>query len=449
MLGLGLTTAALMGGNSLAAIIAALFGAGEQGAIWLPEPKYLYQDRAGTTPVTAPGQSVGRRMDVSGRSNYLVAINDAARGVYGVEPFNGRRNLLNNTVFAGAVVPSTPPTGWGSGGIPNIVEISPDGDFGGNSIRLAATESRSFLANAGGSTPVAAGQTITLSSKCEVYSGAILSQMIDISGVTGTKTYTIDGSAALATDIPSAGLHVLTCTLVALASAGAQSRVGIGVASNATGDVRVWSPQIELGPVATPYQRVASQYDVAEAGVPSLHYIQYDGADDGYVSPVITPGTDKAQVFAGVRKLSDAATAIVAELSATTDTNNGAFALFAPSAAGANKYRYFSKSTGNAFADVTSTAFNAPITNVLTGIGDISGDSAILRVNGAQVAQSTADQGAGNYEAYPIYVGRRGGATLPFNGRDYGLITRFGPNLPAPVIAQVERYLAQRTGVSI
>lgn len=48
-----------------------------------------------------------------------------------------------------------------------------------------------------------------------------------------------------------------------------------------------------------------------------------------------------------------------------------------------------------------------------------------------------------------MYIGMRGGTLLPFNGRLYGLITRFGPNLTADQISQTERWMAQKTGVTL
>ena len=38
--------------------------------------------------------------------------------------------------------------------------------------------------------------------------------------------------------------------------------------------------------------------------------------------------------------------------------------------------------------------------------------------------QYPADQGTGTYGNYPLYIGRRGGTTMPFNGRIYQLIVR-------------------------
>jgi hypothetical protein len=83
----------------------------------------------------------------------------------------------------------------------------------------------------------------------------------------------------------------------------------------------------------------------------------------------------------------------------------------------------------------TPSPYVAPITNVLTGIGDISGDQCILRVNGTQAASSTADQGTGNYGNYPLYIGRRGGASLPFNGRLNSLIIRGAQSTDAQISA--------------
>jgi hypothetical protein len=207
--------------------------------------------------------------------------------------------------------------------------------------------------------------------------------------------------------------------------------------------------QLELGAVRTAYQLVgATTFDVTEAGQPDLWHLSFDGIDDFLVTPTITPGIDKAQVFAGVRKVSDAVSGMLLEHSSGS-SNSGIIAVNAPSAvsAGAN-YRWVSRGTSTAEA-VSANSFAAPITNVLTGIGDIAGDNATLRVNGTQAAQSTADQGTGNFLAYPLYIGRRGGTSLPFNGHLYSLIVRFGPNLTSDTIGPTERWVANKTGVVI
>jgi hypothetical protein len=187
-----------------------------------------------------------------------------------------------------------------------------------------------------------------------------------------------------------------------------------------------------------------STYDVTEAGKADLYHLVFDGTDDWLVTPTITPGIDKAQVFAGVRKLSDATIGTLVELSTTSASNNGSLTVLTPDSP--QPYSFASRGTTRTFAAALGT-FAAPITNVLTGIGDIAGDNATLRINGVQNVQNTADQGTGNYLAYPLYIGRRGGTTLPFNGHLYSLVVRFGANLDAGTISATERYVGGKTGV--
>jgi hypothetical protein len=200
-----------------------------------------------------------------------------------------------------------------------------------------------------------------------------------------------------------------------------------------------------------PYQRVNTATDYATVdmnGNPFPVFLRFDGSDDWLQTNTITPGTDKVAVFAGVRKLSDAATGVLAELSVAAGSNAGSFLVVAPGASGSDKYRFDSvgtPSTSSGSAATTSLVYSAPITNILTAIGDISGDSALLRLNGTQAAQSTADQGTGNYLAYPLYIGRRGGTTFPFNGNIHQLIVRFGPNLPTATIEAAETYVNSKT----
>jgi len=82
-------------------------------------------------------------------------------------------------------------------------------------------------------------------------------------------------------------------------------------------------------------------------------------------------------------------------------------------------------------------------------LAEISQDQNILRINGAQAASSTQDQGAGNYGNYPLYLFRRGGTSSTFNGHFYGGIIRFGDNLPIETIEQTESYMAAKTGVTL
>lgn len=447
--------------NSLADMIASwlsyspvkLFTLSEPG-IWL-DPSDLttmFQDRAGTTPVTTPGQSVGYRLDKSGNNNHATANSDAARGIYGIEPVGGRRNLLTFTEqFENA--------GWSKTNVTVTANTStsPEGTITAD--RMTASATTSVHRVVGASVTLASGLNCAYSvylkagthSFVQIHDGASVSYFANFNvstGVVGTAT----GCTAAMTDVGNGWyrcsiamtLNVANPVLcVGMVTSNTAARNESWTAAG-TENILLWGAQLETGSTATAYQRVTTQYDVTEAGKQTLHYVQYDGSDDGYVTPTITaPGVDKAQVFAGLRKLSNAASGVPFELG---NASNGGIALFAPFGAANN---YSLRSRGTTSVDVAALGYTPPITNVVTGLGDISGDLATLRVNGAQVAQSTSDQGTGNYLAYPMYIGRRGGTTLPFNGRDYGIITRFGANLDALTIAATESWLASKTGVTL
>lgn len=58
---------------------ASLFAQGEEGVWYEPKPEYLFQDEAGTTPVTGDGQLVGLMIDRSGNGNHVTQKNSASR----------------------------------------------------------------------------------------------------------------------------------------------------------------------------------------------------------------------------------------------------------------------------------------------------------------------------------------------------------------------------------
>jgi hypothetical protein len=186
-------------------------------------------------------------------------------------------------------------------------------------------------------------------------------------------------------------------------------------------------------------------FDVSADAVTAPYGLQYDGIDDFLTTASVDfTATDKMAVVMGVRKLSDAALGMFAELSVSADVNNGTFFITAPSAAGLNRYRFTSR--GTAFSQPTAIGYSAPITNVFTGLGDIANDGAIVRIDGVEAATASTDQGTGNFGNYPLYFGRRAGASLPFNGLDFGGIC-VNKTLTASQLSSAERWTASRTGV--
>lgn len=363
----------------------------------------------------------------------------ASRPTYGVVPATGRRNLLINTPFDGAVsgTPGTAPTSWAallSGG---TITASTD------KVRVQTTAQRHILQQF---VSVSANTTYTFSVSANVTTSARVDNYVGVGGLpTGAvvDTYLLDGVAVAGTQLTGTGTKVLGVRFIISATAGSPAvRIGSGLLANSDGNAEFTTPQLETGTSITAYQRVVSSFDVTEAGVASLSYLSFDGIDDFLVSSTITPNTDKVQVFAGVRALSFSAENAIIEFGAAA--TSGEFRLVTlPS----STYRFSSR--GTAFVGASGAGYTAPTQNTLSGLGDISGDLATLRVNSTQVAQSTADQGTGNYLAYPLYIGRRGGTTLPFNGQLYNMIVRFGANLTTSRLTQTERFVGSKTGVTL
>lgn len=357
-----------------------LFTSGSQG-IWLDpsDLSTMFTDRAGTTPVTAPGQTVGKRLDKSGRGNHATAPTDTARLIYGVEPKTGRRNLL-----------------------------------------LA--------------TDTLATQSLTVTAVAHTLA------------FTGTGTVTLTGAS----------------TAGPLVGTGAGNRVSLTFTPTAasltltvTGSVTLG--QLQLGSVDTAYQRVTTAYDVTEAGVPTCHYVQYDGVDDSMSTAAIDfTATDKMSVFAGYRILGGAGSQVVLETSAVSSLNAGSFALAQGPAASNTGFGAILNAGNGAAAQTAvlsvpySSVATASLNPALSGItNEIS-----LRMNGAVMPLPDTfgtDSGTGNFGNYPMFFGRRNNSnTVPaFYGRDYGIIV-VGKAASAAEIASTEAYLAANTsGVTL
>ena len=181
------------------------------------------------------------------------------------------------------------------------------------------------------------------------------------------------------------------------------------------------------------------------------YYLVFDGADDFLQTNNIDfTATDKVSLFAGIRKLSDAATGVLCELGVGPD--QAKFVLFAPASLGVNKYNFRSFGT---LGDSTGTTnlgqavLNAPHSAVLTAKGQISADLCSLTVNASLTVHALSpEQGSGNYSNAPLYIGRRAGTSIPFNGHLYGLIG-IGRLTSASETIALEKAIAKNTGVTL
>ena len=422
-----------------------LFSGGAQG-IWL-DPSDLttmFQDTAGTVPVTTAGQTVARVNDKSGGGNNATQATAASRPAYSIMPSGGRRNFLTysedfrNTAAAGEARPWT----LDNSGATNPTVTA---DFG-TAPNGTTTADRIQLDKTGGT--FSRVQQVLSGLTNGIYTFSVW--LMNNAGGTVNVGIRVEGTAANCA-VTSTWQRFSVTLSAAGTSASAQIMLFDSIAGNdETADILAWGAQVDAGSTATAYQKVTTRYNVTEVGKASMSCLSFDGVDDFLVTPTITPGVDKAQVFAGVGKLSDAATSILAEHSVNSASNAGTFIVTAPNnISSSGNYGMYSRGSTAPAAAANSAITLAPVINVLAGIGDIAGDVQRIRLNGAGEVTNTNDQGTGNYLAHPIYIGRRGGTTLPFNGNVYSLIVRFGANLTAGQITDAETWVAGKTGVTL
>lgn len=385
----------------------------------------MFQDSAGTTPVTAPAQTVARINDKSGNGFHAVQSGvSTLRPTYGVVPATGRVNLLTySEEFNNAA--------WVKFGTVSVTANSvtaPDGTQTADTVAISA----------------ASGVYQTVSAvPLTTYTASIWVR----------ADSSVTGRLVVNTNLGDPVFQTINATTqwqrVSLSKATQAGTTSVSVqldAGNGANTIYVWGAQLETGSTATAYQKVVSQFEVTEAGVPSLSHLSFDGVDDFLVTSTITPSANKMQVFAGLRKLSDAASfPVLAELSVASGSNSGVFLLSGRSAGAAGM---LFQSKGTVVASSQSTTSAAPFTQVVTGLGDISAPSSQIRTNQVAVSPTTTSQGTGNYLAYAMYLGRRGGASNALNMQLYGLIVRFSTaNLDSSLINQTERWMASKTGV--
>jgi hypothetical protein len=212
-----------------------------------------------------------------------------------------------------------------------------------------------------------------------------------------------------------------------------------------TSGVFIWGAQLELGSTATNYQHVIDSlgFNVTESGQPSCGYLSYNGSNQWMqtAAAVNFSATDEMSVFAGVRKVSNAAAGVVVELSVNRNINNGAFSILAPTGAlSGGSYA----SRGTLDAQAVSFDLVPPIFTVLTGLSEISADVCNFRSNAVQIATSATDQGTGNFGNYVTYFGARAGTSFYFNGLEFSSIIR-GALTSGTLLTRTEQYVARQT----
>lgn len=137
----------------------------------------------------------------------------------------------------------------------------------------------------------------------------------------------------------------------------------------------------------------------------------FDGVDDFLsLASLDLTATDKVTVFAGLRKMADT-NAIIAETSASSSSNPGAWRV----SVNGNAENLFFLAGGTSSTSLVRSGLASPFSAVLAGQSSIAAPLLGMRVNGMEAA-STVSQGTGTFGNHPLYIGRRAGTQLPWNG---------------------------------
>ena len=241
----------------------------------------LFQDSAGTAPVTAVGQPTGRMLDRSGRSNHISQATAASRPLV-----NARVNLLAKTEAM------TDPIWVPRGFAPALAILAPDGT--NTAFRYVENNTDANPAVYYNSAVLAGSQMVGVMLRSSAPVTLALSTNGSTSG--GTVNVTTDWSyfsKAGSTSSPQ-GTHI-----------GGYS----SVVRNSGITLDVWHPQQEIGSVTSRYQRVNTAADYDTAGFPQ--FLTFDGVDDGMATGPITLGADM-DCFIAIRRNSAAVIAVCA-----------------------------------------------------------------------------------------------------------------------------------------
>jgi len=192
-------------------------------------------------------------------------------------------------------------------------------------------------------------------------------------------------------------------------------------------------------------QGTAGSRPVLRQDASGKYYLEFDGTDDWLATSAIDfSATDEMFIGIGIQKAAYGAIAIALELSANTNSNSGSFFVACPiTVSGVNAQVKVSGTTptGNALTAVLPAA---PAPFVLTARIDISANSNTININGTNTPSNGQSTGGGNFGNHALYIGRRGGSTLPFVGAIYQIVV-CGGSVTALNTSRAERYLSAVT----
>ena len=412
-----------------------LFSASEPGAFYDPsDMSTLFQDSAGTVPVTAVEQPVGLILDKSGRGNHASQATTTKRPI-----LSRRVNLLTKTEqFEDGVWFKVE---YGGGLPPAVIANDASGPASDG-----FADKVTFSAGAGAQSLLTASAAFSPS----VYRGVLCLKAASPGDVGKIIALRHAGAAAYLLITLTADYQVIIRDETAPAAAGGSLDIGlrpdVGTSSGEVSMHLAYASLTLTTDAHLSYQRVNTSvdYDADPAKFPA--YLRFDGVDDVLQTGNINfTGTDKMTVWAGVTPNSVAANAMLLELSDISNTNDGSFKLLVPETYGDPTISSSSRGTAANASDqgLFSTTISTSSPLVISTAHDISGDRTTLSANGVVYSPVIGDKGAGDFGNYPLYIGARGGAGLFFNGSIYSLIVR-GAQSSLSQIEATEAHIKQK-----
>jgi hypothetical protein len=413
---------------------------GAQGAWYDPSDfSTLFQDSAGSTPVTAVEQPVRLMRDRSGRGNDATAPNDASRPV-----LRARYNQLTfSEQFDNAAWVKSNATVTANAG------AAPDGTTTADQVTTTGADgyiipSSSLFAAAGGATFVysvfaKAGTATTIT----LLLGATVNYVGTFNLSTGVASTSSANTTVSMTDAGSGWYRcVLTCA--AVTSIGyAEAQIG-RVASGLT--FLVWGADLKTAADQTStggaYQRIAAATDYDTSNPVFRPYLAFDGSDDQ-----MTIASSIHDVFqnvgGGTMWAGYGATAGTLDVVGVATDTSFARAVIVTDRAGGRRL------DADTFAGAVDAGFVANTLYVGTNVSDWTGGNVIRRTNGVQVASAAYSSGAGN-TSNTASAAARIGVNLPgtgafLNGRLYSAII-LGRAATASELTATETWINGKTG---
>lgn len=419
----------------LTAAISAIFAGGTQGVWFDPsDMSTLFQDSAGTTPVTSVEQPVGRMLDKSGNGNHATQATAGARPV-----LCARLNQLTKS-------DQLDDAAWGktactvtanvSGTLDKIVEDLTTGTHRITGPGITASVGMAFVQSFRVA-PSGRNHCLLTFSNTTPWTGGV-APTATFNLLTGTVTASSGGTAAI-TNLGD-GTFRITFAIVCAGTGNFAARLALhnGSSSSYAGDgasgILAGQAQLELGTAFTRYQSIdtSTVYDSAGFNL----YLRHDAA--GMWMSFTLPGVFTAATAFHAYMSEQAAGSVVYGVNNVNATTNVGFGVAMNTAVDSRTI------SGNGTS--LDTAASAAVT-IMPHVATASSNGATLRSR-VNMSNAATQASATNFGGTTWRIGRTLTDTGGITGRTYGLVL-VGKILTSGQETDTIRSLASKFGTAL